>query len=113
MTIYKLEKLTHLDKFNKCYVNVIAISKNPNDANLNGMLKTISRQKLSIFDYNYPCNEKPHCLNIFIHPETKQYLKSDELDVLFSFLIDAGYTIEYKMTKLVKNKNIICFISKN
>ena len=55
----------------------------------------------------------PHCLNIFIHPETKQYIKSDQLDVLFSLLIDAGYTIEYEMTKLVKNKNIICFISKN
>ena len=31
MTVYKLEKLTHLDKFNKCYINVISISKNPND----------------------------------------------------------------------------------
>ena len=88
MTVYKLEKLTHLDKFNKCYINVISISKNPNDPELNGALKIIPRQNY-LFFYNCPCNETPHCLNIFIHPETKQYIKSDQLDVLFSLLIDA------------------------
>ena len=85
MKIYKLEKITYLDKFNKCYINVITISKNPNDSNLNKILRTVSRQKLSIFDYNSPCNEISHCLNIFVHPETKQYLKPDQLDILFSF----------------------------
>ena len=33
-------------------------------------------------------------------------------DILFSQLIDAGFNIEYKLTKLIKEKNVICLISK-
>ena len=93
-------------------MNVVSISKNPNDPSLNNIITTISKQKLSIFDYESPCCETPSCLTIFKNPNTQKPLKSDEIDILFSELVNAGYTIEYEMTKLVKNKKIICFISK-
>ena len=112
MTIYQLNHLTYLDKYNKCYMNVVSISQNPNDPSLNNIITTISKQKLSIFDYQSSCCETPSCLTIFKNPNTQKLLKSNEIDILFSELVNAGYTIEYEMTKLVKNKKIICFISK-
>lgn len=112
MPVYKLMEAIYLNKYDKCYTNIITISKNPNDPNLNNIIKTLPKQKLSIFDYNSSCCETPHCILTFIHPQTKKLLKTDEIDVLFTELINAGYTIEYEMTKLIKNKKIICFISK-
>ena len=112
MPIYQLKKQVYLDKFNKCYMNIISISTNPNDPSLNHIVKTISRQKLSIFDYHSSCCEMPSCLTIFKHPTTDEFIKENEIDVLFTELINAGYTIEYEMSKIIKDKKIICFISK-
>ena len=112
MVVYKLNKLVYLDKHNKCYFNTLSISSNPNDPSLNHILTTISRQKLSVFDYNSACCEVPGCLNVFKHPATDKLLKEHEIDILFSELINAGYTIEYEMSKLIKDSKVICFISK-
>ena len=54
----------------------------------------------------------PSCLTIFKHPTTDEFIKENEIDVLFTELINAGYTIEYEMSKIIKDKKIICFISK-
>tara|TARA_B100000470_G_C19741802_1_gene369563 strand:- start:462 stop:800 length:339 start_codon:yes stop_codon:yes gene_type:complete len=112
MTIYKLKKLVYHDKFNKCYFNTLSISSNPNDPSLNHIVTTISRQKLSVFDYNSACCETPGCLYVFKHPTTGKLLKEQEIDILFSELINAGYTIQYEMSKLIKDPKFICFISK-
>jgi len=113
MPIYRLNKQVYLDKFNKCYFNTISVSQNPNDPSLNHIITTISKQKLSIFDYNTPCCETPSCITLFKNPNTHKYLKEQEIDILFTELISAGYTIEYEMSKLIKDKKFICFISKN
>jgi len=112
MPVYQLNTQVYLDNYNKCYTNIISISKNPNDPSLNHIIKTISRQKLSIFDNLSPCCDVPSCLPVFINPNNNNFIKENELDILFTELVNAGYTIEYEMTKLVKNKKIICFISK-
>jgi len=93
-------------------MNIISISTNPSDPSLNHIVKTISKQKLSIFDYNSSCCEIPSCLTVFKHPITNKFLKENEIDILFTELINAGYTIEYEMSKIIKDKKIICFISK-
>ena len=41
MPVYQLKKQVYLDKFNKCYMNIISISTNPNDPSLNHIVKTI------------------------------------------------------------------------
>ena len=110
--IYKLYKTTYLDKFDKCYKNIITINKNPNDQLLTSVLKQVSRQKLSPFEGFDCCSTEPSCILAFINPTTKEFLTEDNIDLVFSVLIDNGYTLEYEMTKLIKDNKLICLISK-
>lgn len=115
MTVYKIKEEVYLDKYNKCYKNIVTINKNPNNKNLSNYLITISRQKLSPFQYNCPCDDKPHCLFAFKDPDNlNNLLKIDNIEKIFTILIDFGFTIEHNLTKLLKKKDekLICFISK-
>ena len=117
MTIFKILKYIHLDKFNGCYQKILIINKNPNDSHIKPYLKTIRREKVSPFKFNNCCLE-PHCIQAFIHPITKNLLQIDDLDVLFTILTDNNYKLEYEMTNLFNknsnnpDKNLICFVSK-
>ena len=110
--IYKLYKTTYLDKFNKCYKNIITINKNPNDPLLNSSLKQVSRQKLSPFEGFDCCSNHNSCMLAFIDPTTKEFLTEEHIDQIFSILIDNNYTLEYEMTKLIKDVKLVCLISK-
>tara|TARA_B100000925_G_scaffold133660_1_gene99893 strand:+ start:4583 stop:4918 length:336 start_codon:yes stop_codon:yes gene_type:complete len=110
--IYKLYKTTYLDKYDKCYKNIITINKNPNDTALNNVLKQVSRQKLSPFESFDCCSTQPSCIMAFIDPTTKEFLTYEDIDQVFSILIDNLYVPEYEMTKLIKDPNLICLISK-
>ena len=59
------------------------------------------------------CCDNHSCLKVFINKSNNELLKENEIDVLFSQLIEAGFKIEYEMSKLMNEKNFICFISKN
>ena len=110
--IYKLYKTTYLDKFDKCYKNIITLNKNPNDQSLNSSLKQVSRQKLSPFEGFDCCSNQPSCILAFIDPSTKEFITEEHIDQVFSILIDNQYTLEYEMTKLLKDNKLICLISK-
>ena len=47
----------------------------------------------------------------FIDPNTKEFLTEEHIDQVFSVLIDNGYTLEYEMTKLLKDNKLVCLIS--
>ena len=49
---------------------------------------------------------------IFINKVNGEILTEKYRYIIFS-IIEAQYTIEYEMTKLVKDKKLVCFISKN
>ena len=108
--IYKLYKTIYLDKFNKCYKNIITINKNPNPL-LNNVLKQVSRQKLSPFRFRL-LQQSPFNILAFIDSNTKEFLTEEQVDEVFSILINNGYTLEYEMTKLLKDNKLICLISK-
>ena len=110
--IYKLYKTTYLDKHDKCYKNIITINKNPNDPSLNSVLKQVSRQKLSPFEGFDCCSTQPSCIMAFIDPTTREFLTDENVDQVFSILIDNNYVLEYEMTKLIKDPKLICLISK-
>lgn len=112
MPVYRVNKITHLDKFTKCYINIFSINNAPNDISLNNITKIMPREKLSHFQAFQNCCETSHCLKVFVHKNTQRFIKENEIDVLFSQLIDEGFTIDYKMSKLIKDKNFICFIVK-
>ena len=72
---------------------------------LKDCIKELPRQRLSPFDYDCHCDTKPHCLFAIINPNTGDFIKSDEIDVFVDILINSNYSIDYKLTKLVKDKN--------
>ena len=83
------------------------------DNSLNLITNIISKEKLSPFHTFSSCCDNHSCLKVFINKSNNQLLKENEIDVLFSQLIEAGFKIEYEMSKLINEKNFICFISKN
>ena len=113
MPVFKVNKIVFLDKFKKCYQNIFIISNPPNDISTNNITQTISLNTLSPFKTFSNCCENTRCAKTFINKINNQILQEKDIDILFSQLIDAGYAIEYEMTKLVKDKNLVCFISKN
>ena len=103
---YRITKLVYLDKIAKRYDNIFGITNPPtNDASLNIITKTITRNKLSPFE----TFETFDCLMVFINAKGEILT---ETDVLFSRLAAAGFTIEHKMTKLIKDSKLLCFVSK-
>jgi len=112
MPVYRVNKIVFLDKFIKCYKNIFVIPNAPNDISLNNITQIMSRTKLSPFETFSSCCNLPSCVKVFINKTNGEILTEKEMDILFSQLLEAGYKIEYEMTKLVKDKKLICFISK-
>ena len=113
MPTFQLSEEVYLDKCNKCYKNIITINKIPND--LSSIIKTIRREKLSPFDVKGNCECISPCLFAILNPENKRDLLClDDIAELFCFLINNGYKIEDKITKIMskKQRKLICFISK-
>tara|TARA_A100001015_G_scaffold320186_1_gene445686 strand:- start:95 stop:451 length:357 start_codon:yes stop_codon:yes gene_type:complete len=117
MTIFKISKYIHLDKFNGCYEKILIINKDPKDSQLKPYLKTLRREKVSPFKFNNCCSNEPHCIKAFINPSTNKFLDIENIDVLFTLLTDNQYKIEYEMTKMINknnsNKDLVCYISKS
>lgn len=118
MTVFQLQNQIYLDKFTGCYKKIIIINRLPEDDSLKSLIKTIRREKLSEFKSFDCCNGESSCIYAFINPQNNQFIDMDNIDILFSLLINKGYTVQYSMTKLISNNsnsnpNLICFISKN
>ena len=91
---------------------MIVINKRPTDISLNNIIRQVRREKLSIFQ-GYGVDRS--CMLILLNPYHRhKFLYLDDIGELFTFLISIGYTVQTKISKLLllKNKKIICFISK-
>ena len=106
--MYRVTNLVYLDKMTRCYKNIFGITNPVNDISLNMITKTITRNKLSPFETFSAC-DNIRCLRVFV--DSSGELET-ETDILFSQIIGAGFKIEYKLTKLIKEKDFVCFISK-
>ena len=88
----------------------------PNDPTLSSIIKIVRREKLSPFDVKSECDECiSSCLFAILNPENKRdFLCMDDIADLFCFLINNGYKIEDKITKIMskKQRKLICFISR-
>lgn len=111
--MYKIQEEVFLDKLNKCYIKILTINKRPENTPIKNYLKEIPRQRLSPFDYNCHCDNKPHCLFAFINPETGHFIKSDEIEIVVDLLMNSNYEINYQLTKLIKknNQNLVFYFS--
>ena len=82
--MYRISSEVYLDRFNECYKNIIVISPRPQDASLNSITKSITREKLSPFQELSPCY--PKCVYAFVHPKKCELLCVDNIAILFGFL---------------------------
>jgi len=113
MPTFKVQEEVYLDKFNKCYIKILTTNKKPENKPISQFVKEMPRVKLSPFDYDCNCYEKPHCLFAFINPKTGQFLTQDNMEILVDLLTESDYNINYQLTKLVKknNENFIFYFS--
>ena len=107
--IYKLEKTIYYDPFQKTYLDLITINKNPTNNNL---IKKIQYNRISPYNLN-----EHKCLFAFINPENNNLLTVNEIDVVLNILIEDGFTIDSDLTrtfmKSKNNRNLLYFLKKN
>ena len=120
MSVYKLESYILLDSINKCYKKVIIVNNKPCDQYFLNIIKTMPKKKNSKYQDIYCCDRPPHCIHVVLNPNNKkEYLGVDDIDILLSYLLQHGYKIETQLTdiftksKVYKESNLICMISKN
>lgn len=98
-----------------CYRKVLVINKMP-DAPFSSIVKTIKREKLSVFKQSYtPCSKNDSCMNVILNPNDKsEYLFEEDLAELVTFLVENGYTIDTKLTKLMQTRyrDLVFYVSK-
>jgi len=101
----------------KEYIEVFTMEPKPNDALLS-ILKRVPYQKLSPYKEQERCgcfyivkniNPNPYC-----HTE---FLPVDDLPILFDYLLQRGYEIDTRLTKMLiqgksaaTKRNLVCYI---
>jgi hypothetical protein len=86
----------------KCYRKVLTINKMP-DGPLSGLVKMTKREKLSVFKQQFSKNDA--CMNVILDPTDKsEYLFEEDLAELMTFLVENGYTIDTKLSKLMQSR---------
>ena len=110
----KVYKLTYLDRFTKCYKNIIGLTSKPNE--FNDFVKQIEKPKLSPFRTFDCCNKKPHCVYAFYNKHESDFFYFEELNEIIELIVSSGYKIDYELTKImIKNKsdkNLIFYLTK-
>jgi hypothetical protein len=107
--MYKLEKVSIIDKDNT-YKDVISISPSPKIEALKKISKRYSNnKKLSIFKTEYA-----GCLELLLNPtDMSEYINTNNIEFLISYLIDNSITINYQLTELMQktNPDLLFYIS--
>ena len=84
----------YLDNFNQSYKKIIIVNSNPNDSDINEIIKIIPKRKKSIFDYPSMYEKNPYCVYAFLNPNDKsQFISVDDIDILLSYLIKKNYKV--------------------
>jgi len=89
----------------KCYRKILTINKMP-DGPLSGIVKMTKREKLSVFKQTCsPCSKNDACMYAIMDPTDKsEYLFEEDLAELLTFLVENGYTIDTKLSKLMQTR---------
>jgi hypothetical protein len=116
--MYTLKSSIFLDKLDGCYKKIITINNDPNDPQINSILKKIKNVPLSIFNQHPNCSQYTNCILAFTNPlNPTQLLTLDDIALLFSYLTENNYIIDHITTNIMLNttqkiNNFICFIKK-
>jgi hypothetical protein len=104
--MYVLYNQPFLDRFDKCYKNIVTINKFPEGA-LSTITNRVQIPALSEFRRFDSCSTREKCgyvIQSFKHPS--HFLTIDEIPELFAFLHCNGYSIDTKITKMMVGGNV-------
>ena len=106
MELYSLSSIPYYNSIVQEYTNILTLNKMP-DGPLKDICKQIRQNKLSPFEANTNLCRKPNCI-IAIKDDTNScgFLCIDDLQNLFEFLINNGYTIDQSITKVFQKTNV-------
>ena len=119
-----------LDSYSQTYRQVITLSCMP-PGPLASMVKTMSLPKLSTFvsytndrsEFGFGCSYiLMRYPNSHSHKKGSEYMYSEDIPAVFSYLTNHGYTIDNSVTKMINgsrvlvgnssgDKRLICFVS--
>lgn len=110
----KVYKLTYLDRFTKCYKNIIALTSKPDE--FKDFVVQIREPKLSPFKTFDCCSKNNKCIYAFYNKQYNDYFEYEEVDQIINLILDNGYKIDYDLTKTMlenkSNKNLIFYLKK-
>lgn len=116
-----------LDSYSQTYLQVITLSSMPSGP-LASMVKMIHLPKVSPFFINQEQVQHNNCSHIlsrypiFSCKNTSNYMFSDDIPAVFSYLTNNGYIIDKDISKIINsshistgssrpNRRFICFVS--
>ena len=102
MTLYAIYVSVYLNKQTEQYDKILTINKTPTGP-LKSLVRSIQNPPLSKFKTNN--RTRASCLYAITDETTNSILQYNELDTLVNYLTDNGYTISYKLTKLLEKHN--------
>jgi len=95
-----------LDPLSKEYANILTVDTYPE-----GPLKDFVKHKRLPELSEFKKTSTTQCKHVLVHPDTSEYMENKDIPFLFSYLKANGYTIEYQLTKLYKNPNLVCIFT--
>lgn len=116
--MYELTSEVYLDTYHKCYKKILVVTPTPHEPELKKILKMINREKLSPFQERSTCCPKDRCYTAVLNPNNLcELICLNELPIIFNYLKQHKYTIDYKMTKMMQSsdismRNLICYFYK-
>ena len=88
------------------YYEILGVSKTASEDELKTLVKVVLHKK------NSPFQGRATCIFAIQNPEKDEWLKLNDITILFSHLIKNGWTIHTDITKMMKDKDVICYVSK-
>ena len=123
---FSLYSQPYLDTFNQCYQSIITLNTIPKGP-LAKFIRKVNLAKLSPFKQATTCTSIPKCtlgilsFNNNCNQRGCNLMTVEDFPYLVSFLMENGYTIDTKITKMIQNssiqiaddKTLICFVTYN
>jgi hypothetical protein len=117
---YSLLSIPFYISTSKCYIKAFALDRMPSPGSpLSQIVKRTVLPKLSTFQQGNECDPYKTCGNIVMNPHNiLEYARPDDIPLIFTWLIQHGYTIDTSITKMINDSTvrmsnpILCFVSR-
>ncbi len=99
--MYQVSVKPYYDSICQGYRQLLVVYPKPKGALLS-IIKQLAPSKLSPFKQFSDCDPYPSCFYAILNPQNKcDFLRVDDIALLFCFLTENGYTINTQVTKIM------------